>query len=86
VKELRTRSINNILATDMIKHRALVQDFGELLQGLKIAEENDDFDKLKIDRAVISELLIHTSDIFHPTKPWEIHERWSKRANLEFMI
>jgi len=35
---------------------------------------------------MVSEILIHTSDLSSPTKPWEISVKWSKRVNLEFML
>jgi hypothetical protein len=60
----------------MSKHRSLVQSFGNLLEGYNSSSEemrqSGVISNELPDREFISEVLIHSSDLSSPTKPWEI--------------
>jgi len=55
----------------MSKHRKLIDEFGELLQGQKLVE-SDVFEDSKIDRAFVCKVMMHSSDLGSPTKEWRV--------------
>ncbi|XP_063075040.1 dual specificity calcium/calmodulin-dependent 3',5'-cyclic nucleotide phosphodiesterase 1C [Engraulis encrasicolus] len=74
-RELRALVVEMVLATDMSCHFQQVKAMKNFLQ----QPESSSIDKSK----AIS-LLLHTADISHPAKNWDLHHRWTASLLEEF--
>ncbi|XP_048451579.1 dual specificity Calcium/calmodulin-dependent 3',5'-cyclic nucleotide phosphodiesterase 1C-like [Rhincodon typus] len=72
-QELRALVIEMVLATDMSCHFQQVKAMKNALQQPE-----------GIDKPKAFSLLLHTADISHPTKAWEMHHRWTMALLEEF--
>ncbi|XP_041045179.1 calcium/calmodulin-dependent 3',5'-cyclic nucleotide phosphodiesterase 1C [Carcharodon carcharias] len=72
-RELRALVIEMVLATDMSCHFQQVKAMKNALQQPE-----------GIDKSKALSMLLHTADISHPTKAWEIHHRWTMALLEEF--
>uniref|UniRef100_A0A3Q1K468 Phosphodiesterase n=1 Tax=Anabas testudineus TaxID=64144 RepID=A0A3Q1K468_ANATE len=72
-RELRTLVVEMVLATDMSCH---FQQIKAMKSSLQQPEE--------IDKPKVLSLLLHTADISHPSKRWELHHRWTASLLEEF--
>ncbi|KAF3703433.1 Calcium/calmodulin-dependent 3',5'-cyclic nucleotide phosphodiesterase 1C [Channa argus] len=72
-RELRTLVVEMVLATDMSCHFQQVKAMKSLLQQPE-----------EIDKPKALSLLLHTADISHPAKRWELHHRWTSSLLEEF--
>ncbi|KAK7881350.1 hypothetical protein WMY93_029759 [Mugilogobius chulae] len=72
-RELRSLVVEMVLATDMSCHFQQIKTMKSLLQ------QPDTIDKPKA-----LSLLLHTADISHPAKRWDLHHRWTSSLLEEF--
>ncbi|XP_038578410.1 calcium/calmodulin-dependent 3',5'-cyclic nucleotide phosphodiesterase 1C-like isoform X2 [Micropterus salmoides] len=72
-RELRTLVVEMVLATDMSCH------FQQLKAMKTFLQQPDAIDKPKA-----LSLLLHTADISHPAKRWDLHHRWTRSLLEEF--
>ncbi|XP_043544747.1 calcium/calmodulin-dependent 3',5'-cyclic nucleotide phosphodiesterase 1A-like isoform X3 [Chiloscyllium plagiosum] len=72
-RELRALVIEMVLATDMSCHFQQVKAMKNALQQPE-----------GIDKPKAFSMLLHTADISHPTKAWEMHHRWTMALLEEF--
>ncbi|XP_042255350.1 calcium/calmodulin-dependent 3',5'-cyclic nucleotide phosphodiesterase 1C [Thunnus maccoyii] len=72
-RELRTLVVEMVLATDMSCHFQQIKAMKSLLQQPEA-----------IDKPKALSLLLHTADISHPAKHWDLHHRWTTSLLEEF--
>ncbi|KAM4728590.1 dual specificity calcium/calmodulin-dependent 3',5'-cyclic nucleotide phosphodiesterase 1C isoform 3-T3 [Anableps anableps] len=72
-RELRALVIEMVLATDMSCHFQQVKAMKNYLQQPE-----------GIDKPKALSLLLHTADISHPAKSWDLHHRWTTSLLEEF--
>ncbi|TDG97035.1 hypothetical protein EPR50_G00221110 [Perca flavescens] len=72
-RELRTLVVEMVLATDMSCHFQQVKAMKSVLQQPEA-----------IDKPKALSLLLHTADISHPAKNWDLHHRWTTSLLEEF--
>uniref|UniRef100_A0A4W3J6E4 Phosphodiesterase n=1 Tax=Callorhinchus milii TaxID=7868 RepID=A0A4W3J6E4_CALMI len=72
-RELRALVIEMVLATDMSCHFQQIKAMKNSLQQPE-----------GIDKAKALSLLLHTADISHPAKAWDLHNRWTMALLEEF--
>lgn len=71
--EFRSLAVDMIFATDMSAHLSQVQTMKETL----VVPEN-------LRKINILAYLLHSADISHPTKSWELHDHWTTDLVEEF--
>ncbi|XP_074550081.1 dual specificity calcium/calmodulin-dependent 3',5'-cyclic nucleotide phosphodiesterase 1A [Halichoeres trimaculatus] len=72
-RELRNLVVEMVLATDMSCHFQQIKAMKSLLQQPEV-----------IDKPKALSLLLHTADISHPAKRWELHHTWTSSLLEEF--
>ncbi|KAK5849718.1 hypothetical protein PBY51_014030 [Eleginops maclovinus] len=72
-RELRTLVVEMVLATDMSCHFQQIKAMKGFLQQPET-----------IDKPKALSLLLHTADISHPAKRWDLHHRWTTSLLEEF--
>ncbi|XP_054625285.1 dual specificity calcium/calmodulin-dependent 3',5'-cyclic nucleotide phosphodiesterase 1A isoform X3 [Dunckerocampus dactyliophorus] len=72
-RELRALVVEMVLATDMSCHFQQVKAMKNFLQQPE-----------GIDKPKALSLLLHTADISHPAKSWDLHHRWTASLLEEF--
>ncbi|KAF4088081.1 hypothetical protein AMELA_G00078730 [Ameiurus melas] len=72
-REFRTLVVEMVLATDMSCHFQQVKAMKNFLQQPEA-----------IDKPKALSLLLHTADISHPAKKWDLHHRWTTSLLEEF--
>ncbi|XP_032366718.1 calcium/calmodulin-dependent 3',5'-cyclic nucleotide phosphodiesterase 1C [Etheostoma spectabile] len=72
-RELRTLVVEMVLATDMSCHFQQIKAMKSSLQQPEA-----------IDKPKALSLLLHTADISHPAKNWDLHHRWTTSLLEEF--
>ncbi|XP_034561801.1 calcium/calmodulin-dependent 3',5'-cyclic nucleotide phosphodiesterase 1C [Notolabrus celidotus] len=72
-RELRTLVVEMVLATDMSCHFQQIKAMKSLLQQPET-----------IDKPKALSLLLHTADISHPAKRWDLHHTWTSSLLEEF--
>uniref|UniRef100_A0A3Q1FK67 Phosphodiesterase n=1 Tax=Acanthochromis polyacanthus TaxID=80966 RepID=A0A3Q1FK67_9TELE len=72
-RELRTLVVEMVLATDMSCHFQQIKAMKSFLQQPE-----------SIDKPKALSLLLHTADISHPAKCWDLHHRWTTSLLEEF--
>uniref|UniRef100_A0AAQ4R1E0 PDEase domain-containing protein n=1 Tax=Gasterosteus aculeatus aculeatus TaxID=481459 RepID=A0AAQ4R1E0_GASAC len=72
-RELRALVVEMVLATDMSCHFQQINGMKSHLQQHEAP-----------DKAKASSLLLHTADISHPAKRWDLHHRWTTSLLEEF--
>ncbi|XP_070841644.1 dual specificity calcium/calmodulin-dependent 3',5'-cyclic nucleotide phosphodiesterase 1C-like isoform X3 [Chaetodon trifascialis] len=72
-RELRALVVEMVLATDMSSHFQQIKVMKSLLQQPET-----------IDKPKALSLLLHTADISHPAKHWDLHHRWTTSLLEEF--
>ncbi|XP_028289357.1 calcium/calmodulin-dependent 3',5'-cyclic nucleotide phosphodiesterase 1A [Parambassis ranga] len=70
---LRNLAVEMVLATDMSCHFQQIKGMKSLLQQPE-----------SIDKPKALSLLLHTADISHPAKRWDLHHRWTASLLEEF--
>ncbi|KAM9789100.1 dual specificity calcium/calmodulin-dependent 3',5'-cyclic nucleotide phosphodiesterase 1A [Neosynchiropus ocellatus] len=73
-RELRALVVEMVLATDMSCHFQQVKAMKNFLQQPEGS----------IDKPKALSLLLHTADISHPAKSWDLHHRWTTSLLEEF--
>nr|XP_057916408.1 dual specificity calcium/calmodulin-dependent 3',5'-cyclic nucleotide phosphodiesterase 1C-like isoform X2 [Doryrhamphus excisus] len=74
-RELRNLVVEMVLATDMSCHFQQIKAMKNVLQQSEV-----------IDKPKALSLLLHTADISHPAKRWDLHHRWTTSLLEEFFI
>ncbi|XP_061109761.1 dual specificity calcium/calmodulin-dependent 3',5'-cyclic nucleotide phosphodiesterase 1C-like isoform X2 [Conger conger] len=74
-RELRAMVVEMVLATDMSCHFQQIKSMKSFIQ------QPEGFDKPKA-----LSLLLHTADISHPAKKWDLHHQWTSSLLEEFFI
>ncbi|XP_061877808.1 dual specificity calcium/calmodulin-dependent 3',5'-cyclic nucleotide phosphodiesterase 1C-like isoform X2 [Entelurus aequoreus] len=74
-RELRNLVVEMVLATDMSSHFQQIKAMKNALQQHEV-----------IDKPKALSLLLHTADISHPAKCWDLHHRWTTSLLEEFFI
>uniref|UniRef100_A0A665X475 Phosphodiesterase n=1 Tax=Echeneis naucrates TaxID=173247 RepID=A0A665X475_ECHNA len=74
-RELRSLVVEVVLATDMSCHFQQIKIMKSLLQQPEA-----------IDKPKALSLLLHTADISHPAKQWDLHHQWTTSLLEEFFI
>ncbi|KAG7256507.1 hypothetical protein CRUP_027006 [Coryphaenoides rupestris] len=74
-RELRALVVEMVLATDMSCHFQQVKSMKNFLQQPE-----------GVDKPKALSLLLHTADISHPAKNWDLHHRWTASLLEEFFI
>uniref|UniRef100_A0A8C5F9B1 Phosphodiesterase n=1 Tax=Gadus morhua TaxID=8049 RepID=A0A8C5F9B1_GADMO len=74
-RELRALVVEMVLATDMSCHFQQVKTMKNFLQQPE-----------GVDKPKALSLLLHTADISHPAKTWDLHHRWTASLLEEFFI
>ena len=64
-----------VLATDMSSHFQQIKSMKTLLNNPS---------ELNIDKSKSLSLVLHCSDISHPSKQWELHRKWTEFLLEEF--
>lgn len=77
---IRKLMILSILSTDMTKHLRIIDECKNRF--LKL--ESQEMGTMDNDIEILSEILMHGSDLFHPCKPFKIYEIWSILVSQEF--
>ncbi|XP_075954073.1 dual specificity calcium/calmodulin-dependent 3',5'-cyclic nucleotide phosphodiesterase 1A-like [Anarhichas minor] len=72
-RELRALVVEMVLATDMSCHFQQVKTMKNFLQQPE-----------GVDKPKALSLLLHTADISHPAKRWDVHHRWTTSLLEEF--
>ncbi|XP_076146847.1 dual specificity calcium/calmodulin-dependent 3',5'-cyclic nucleotide phosphodiesterase 1A-like isoform X2 [Alosa pseudoharengus] len=72
-RELRALVVEMVLATDMSCHFQQIKAMKNFLQQPEA-----------IDKTKALSLLLHTADISHPAKNWDLHHRWTTSLLEEF--
>ncbi|CAJ0585266.1 unnamed protein product, partial [Mesorhabditis spiculigera] len=72
-RELRNMVIEIVLATDMSTHFVQIKTMKNMLSLPEGIDKN---------KALC--LIVHACDISHPSKPWNLHERWTEGVLEEF--
>ncbi|XP_068565564.1 dual specificity calcium/calmodulin-dependent 3',5'-cyclic nucleotide phosphodiesterase 1C-like isoform X2 [Cebidichthys violaceus] len=72
-RELRALVVEMVLATDMSCHFQQIKGMKSILQQPEA-----------IDKPKALSLLLHTADISHPAKHWDLHHRWTTSLLEEF--
>nr|XP_033506850.1 calcium/calmodulin-dependent 3',5'-cyclic nucleotide phosphodiesterase 1A isoform X1 [Epinephelus lanceolatus] len=76
-RELRALVVEMVLATDMSCHFQQVKAMKNFLQQPEGLQQC-------IDKPKALSLLLHTADISHPAKSWDLHHRWTTSLLEEF--
>lgn len=91
-KIIRKRIIESVLATDMTFHakqftylKLKIEKLG-INKGSNIDKLLDNMDNAQIysTQQEFMNILIHTSDISNPTKPWDLYNEWVDNVMEEF--
>mmetsp|Transcript_26732 Transcript_26732/g.4772 ORF Transcript_26732/g.4772 Transcript_26732/m.4772 type:complete len:166 (-) Transcript_26732:277-774(-) len=75
-KAIRKLIIVAILGTDMAKHFGIISSCESRLRN--ISEEP--LGSLETDKESFTEMLVHASDLAHPTKNYSVYSIWSERV------
>ncbi|XP_026229748.1 calcium/calmodulin-dependent 3',5'-cyclic nucleotide phosphodiesterase 1C isoform X2 [Anabas testudineus] len=78
-RELRALVVEMVLATDMSCHFQQVKAMKNFLQ-----QPEGSVASFVIDKPKALSLLLHTADISHPAKSWDLHHRWTTSLLEEF--
>lgn len=73
-REFRALVIEMVLGTDMSSHFQQIKSMKSLLT----------HSEFNIDKAKALSLVLHCSDISHPSKEWDLHFRWTQLLMEEF--
>ena len=65
-----------ILATDLKQHFEIIVSFTEKTNEMEMNNESD--------RLLVAKLIIKMADINSPTKPYDLHRKWTERICEEF--
>jgi len=71
------------LVIDMVLHTDMSQHFSQLKAMKKLLEAPP---KEGIDKTKVLCLLVHSCDVSHPSKRWDIHHQWTSRCMEEFFV
>ncbi|XP_023342142.1 calcium/calmodulin-dependent 3',5'-cyclic nucleotide phosphodiesterase 1A isoform X2 [Eurytemora carolleeae] len=75
-KNFRTLMIEMVLHTDMSLHFSQLKNIQNYLLSSK--------DKTSFQRSAALGLILHSCDISHPAKKWDLHYQWTARCMEEF--
>lgn len=75
-KRLRSKMISLVLATDFARHFGDLSKFQLKFTNGSIKDEED--------KMVVLEMLMHTSDVCNPSRPWKVCHEWASRVMDEF--
>ncbi|XP_011405148.2 PREDICTED: calcium/calmodulin-dependent 3',5'-cyclic nucleotide phosphodiesterase 1B-like isoform X2 [Amphimedon queenslandica] len=77
--QVRTLTIEMVLATDMSKH------FAQLKHMKRLLSSSDGWCQLQnSEKSSLLCLILHIADISHPGKEWAMHHQWTERIQEEF--
>lgn len=91
---IRKRMISCVLATDMIHHNEMISFLNQLAERKQSSGIDDAYllfyynslnikDQSNMQQEYVN-LVMHSSDISNPTKPFEIYKRWAELVVSEF--
>jgi 3'5'-cyclic nucleotide phosphodiesterase len=83
-KETRRLLIEAILHTDNAFHFQMVKDMEFLSLDIEGLEESQKVETLRSRKFLISNVILHASDISNQAKPWHVCQRWANRVLEEF--
>lgn len=75
-KKIRFKIISLVLATDFARH---FNDLGKFQLRFSSGGVKDDDDKL-----LVMEMMMHTSDVGNPSRPWKLCYEWATNVMNEF--
>mmetsp|Transcript_3563 Transcript_3563/g.8923 ORF Transcript_3563/g.8923 Transcript_3563/m.8923 type:complete len:504 (+) Transcript_3563:105-1616(+) len=75
-QSLRSRVIDMVLATDMAKHKEVVEDLAFQVSSHSALHE--------VDKLVLEKHLVHMADLAHPLREMRQHREWTRRLSEEF--
>ncbi|PAV82660.1 hypothetical protein WR25_05875 [Diploscapter pachys] len=76
LKRFRYLVLEYILATDLKQHFEIIVSFTEKTNEMEMNNESD--------RLLVAKLIIKMADINSPTKPYDLHRKWTERICEEF--
>merc|ERR1711908_154626 len=79
--EVRSTIVRMILHTDMSKHFKMIDELDILF---KTKGSNYDFNGERDHRQLLLNLILHSSDISNPCKPWLLCGKWTELVMGEF--
>lgn len=89
-KGIRKRMISEILSTDMFYHKQIMSNIQEKLSQLKNGNfefiNKDDIDSVKKEQQVFLDYFIHSADLAHNTKLFNISLKWVQLLSEEFWL
>ena len=87
-KDIRKRMISEILATDMFYHKKVMSMIQSLLPQIKNDkfEFTDDKDTMKKEQQSLLDFFIHSADLAHNTKLFNISLKWVELLSEEFWL
>lgn len=80
--QVREIVIKAILSTDVTKHFQILEKFQVKLDNNAL---QPDFDGNPDDHHLLSGMIIHTCDLYVPTKPTAVSTKWTALVNKEFI-
>jgi len=75
-RDCRSLVIEMVLHTDMSMHFLQLKQMKTLL--------SSGHDGISLDKPRVLSLLLHTCDVSHPAKTWNLHHQWTSRCMEEF--
>ena len=88
-KDIRKRMISEILATDMFYHKkvmSMIQTKIPQIKNDKFEFINDDKESKKNEQQCLLDFFIHSADLAHNTKLFEISLKWVELLSEEFWL
>ena len=88
-KDIRKRMISEILATDMFYHKkiiTMIQTKIPQIKNDKFEFVNNDKESIKNEQQSLLDFFIHSADLAHNTKMFEISLKWVELLSEEFWI
>ena len=88
-KDIRKRMISEILATDMFYHKkvmTMIQTKIPQIKNDKFEFINDDIESIKKEQQCLLDFFIHSADLAHNTKMFEISLKWVELLSEEFWL
>jgi hypothetical protein len=88
-KDIRKRMISEILATDMCCHKkvmTMIQTKIPQIKNNKFEFINDDKESIKSEQQCLLDFFIHSADLAHNTKLFDISLKWVELLSEEFWL
>lgn len=79
------REFRNLII-DMVLHTDMSQHFSQLKAMQKALLQSHNAETSSFDKNKVLCLLVHSCDVSHPSKRWDIHHQWTSRCMEEFFV